>query len=129
MNKNFLFFITSFAFLKIVSSQDLETLCQTNNILNVVNAFKINDIIVLFTKIERNLYPIKMKDLKFNTKDKSISFSSAQVWNEWNALTNGTKVEQLKDIHSSFRISFPNKRSPLILAVYDLVLTLINDCF
>jgi hypothetical protein len=42
MNKNFLFFITSFAFLKIVSSQDLETLCQTNNILNVVNAFKIN---------------------------------------------------------------------------------------
>jgi hypothetical protein len=103
MNKNFLFFITSFAFLKIVSSQDLETLCQTNNILNVVNAFKINDIIVLFTKIEGNLYPIKMKDLKFNTEEKSISFSSAEVRNEWNILTNGTKADQLKDIHSSFR--------------------------
>jgi len=70
-----------------------------------------------------------MKDLKFDTEDQSISFSSAEVWNEWNILTNGTKVEQLKDIHSSFRISFPDKRSPLILAVYDSVLTLINDCF
>jgi hypothetical protein len=107
----------------------LNTLYQTNNILNVVNAFKINHIIVLFTKIEGNLYPIKMKDLKFNTEDKSISFSSAEVWNEWNILTNGTKLEQLKDIHSSFRISFPDKGSPLIIAVYDSVLTFINDYF
>ncbi len=112
----FLFFINSLTLLRIISSQDLNTLCQTSNILNVVNAFKINDIIVLLINIKGNLYPIKMKDLKFNTEDKSISLSSAEVWNEWSILINGTKADQLKDIFINY-LSYTH----LILCFFNLI--------
>jgi hypothetical protein len=84
--------------------------------LNVVNAFKINDIIVLLINIKGNLYPIKMKDLKFNTEDKSISLSSAEVWNEWSILINGTKADQLKDIFINY-LSYTH----LILCFFNLI--------
>jgi len=84
--------------------------------LNVVNAFKINDIIVLLINIKGNLYPIKMKDLKFNTEDKSISLSSAEVWNEWNILINGTKADQLKDIFINY-LSYTH----LVLCFFNLI--------
>jgi len=119
MHKLLLTAVIAFSFFNYSSAQYTRHLCQTQNVVTVENAFRINDVLVIFAQTNGKSYPIKVKDFKFNTQDKSISIGSVQVWNDWYAQKGSAQVDKMPAIHSTFRFLFPDKRSPLIIVTYD----------